>query len=303
MPNNNGGQAVAVNGLTVAFGSFRAVDGISFSVPKGEIFGFLGANGAGKTTTIRALCGLITPSGGELLVAGIDVAKDPMAVKRRIGYMSQKFTLYPDLSVRENLAFAAALRKIPRQAFEKRSRELLEFVGFSYPEDTLAGKLPGGMKQQVALAASILHDPEIIFLDEPTAGVAPQERSLFWKLIRAMSAEGKTVFVTTHYMDEAEQCARIALMQSGRIAALDSPASLKKANYPDGLYEIALSGPDLLASLKACGKVSPYGLKWHAEILDGPAWDAFRARAGGGAQIRRIAPSLEDVFLKVIGEN
>ncbi|MDD4005335.1 MAG: ABC transporter ATP-binding protein, partial [Elusimicrobiaceae bacterium] len=221
--------AVRVDGLVIAFGAFRAVDGISFEVPRGEIFGFLGANGAGKTTTIRALCGLLAPQSGSMSVAGIDVAASPAEVKKRTGYMSQKFTLYPDLTVRENLEFAAALRKIPAAVFEKRCAELLEFVRFNRGLNELAGRLPGGIKQQVALAAAVLHDPEIIFLDEPTAGVAPGERRGFWKLIRALAAAGRTVFVTTHYMDEAEECGGIALMHAGRIAALDSPAALKRA--------------------------------------------------------------------------
>lgn len=295
--------AVKVENLVIAFGAFRAVDDISFTVPKGEIFGFLGANGAGKTTTIRALCGLLAPHGGTVTVAGSDVRVNPAEVKRRTGYMSQKFTLYPDLTVRENLEFAAALRKIPRGVFEKRALELLAFVGFRHNPADLAGKLPGGIKQQVALAAAVLHDPEIIFLDEPTAGVSPGERRVFWKLIREMAARGKTVFVTTHYMDEAEECARIALMHAGRIVALDSPAALKNNTYPEGLYEVVLRrdcGPDTLALLERAGFASPYGMKWHVEVRDAEAWKKFM-ESGAGVSIKQVAPSLEDVFLKVIG--
>lgn len=296
-------NAVTVENLVISFGEFRAVDGISFAVPKGEIFGFLGANGAGKTTTIRALCGLLAPQGGAVTVAGSDVRVNPTEVKRRTGYMSQKFTLYPDLTVRENLEFAAALRKIPRDVFEKRASELLSFVGFNHQPGELAGKLPGGIKQQVALAASVLHDPEIIFLDEPTAGVSPGERRVFWKLIREMAARGKTVFVTTHYMDEAEECARIALMHAGRIVALDSPAALKKISYPEGLYEVVLCkdcGPEPLALLTRAGFASPYGMKWHVEVRDEKIWKRF-TDSGAAVSVKQVDPSLEDVFLKIIG--
>ncbi|MCX5783300.1 MAG: ABC transporter ATP-binding protein [Elusimicrobia bacterium] len=220
--------SVEVSNLTVSFGNFKAVDDISFSVYAGEIFGFLGANGAGKTTTIRALCGLATASCGRIKVGGADPGQDVNAVKSRIGYMSQKFTLYQDLTVMENLSFAADLRKIPPEIFNQRVAELSRFIGFNFPPNTLVRKLSGGTKQQVALIACMLHGPEIIFLDEPTAGVSPYSRHIFWELIKKLAQSGKTIFVTTHYMDEAEQCSRIALMQDGKIIALDSPQNLKK---------------------------------------------------------------------------
>ena len=196
--------AVETENLTVRFGVFTAVDRVTLAVERGEIFGFLGANGAGKTTTIRVLTGLLPPTDGVARVAGLSFADGPDAIKKRVGYMSQKFTLYNDLNVGENLEFAAGLRKIPRRIFRERARRLLEFVRFDHPLSTLVRDLPGGLKQEVSLAAALLHEPDVVFLDEPTAGVSPAARARFWTLIRRLAAEGRTVFVTTHYMDEAE---------------------------------------------------------------------------------------------------
>ncbi len=215
--------AVEVKGLSVRFGDFYAVNGISFTVRRGETFGFLGANGAGKTTTIRVLCGLLRPSEGLVSVGGISFDHNEQAVKAKVGYMSQKFTLYNDMTVEENLNFTASLRKMEKATYEQRRKELFDFISFDKPLNTLVRDLSGGTKQQVSLAAALLHDTEIIFLDEPTAGVTPASRSRFWQLIRQLAKRNKTVFVTTHYMDEAEQCDRIALMREGRIIALDSP--------------------------------------------------------------------------------
>lgn len=226
-------NVVEARELSVRFGDYYAVNNISFSVSKGEIFGFLGANGAGKTTTIRVLCGLLLPSHGSVSVCGIDVLSDAFAVKQKVGYMSQKFTLYDDMTVRENLAFTAALRKLDDKKFLERKEKLLNFIRFKESEDALVRDIPGGVKQQVSLVASVLHDPELVFLDEPTAGVSPAYRQRFWALIRDIAREGKTVFVTTHYMDEAEQCERIALMRSGELIALDSPQELKHKTFPD----------------------------------------------------------------------
>lgn len=225
-------SSVEVKGLSVKYGDFYAVRNISFSVEPGEIFGFLGANGAGKTTTIRVLCGLIIPSEGEAFVDGISVSEDPYAVKQNTGYMSQRFTLYDDLTVAENLAFTASLRKMDDQIFREQRDRLLQFIHFQYSRDEMVRDLPGGVKQQVSLVASMLHDPKVIFLDEPTAGVSPAYRKRFWSLIRDLAGMGKTVFVTTHYMDEAEQCVRIALMRDGELIALGSPDQLKKKAFP-----------------------------------------------------------------------
>ncbi|WII70934.1 ABC transporter ATP-binding protein [Bdellovibrio sp. 22V] len=226
-------KVVDVQELSVKFGDYYAVNNITFSVEQGSIFGFLGANGAGKTTTIRVLCGLLVPTHGKTWVCGLDVQKDSFEVKRRVGYMSQKFTLYDDMSVRENLGFASSLRKLDERKFKEQKNKLLEFIRFRGNENSLVRDLPGGVKQQVSLVAAVLHDPELIFLDEPTAGVSPAYRQRFWALIKELAGEGKTVFVTTHYMDEAEMCEQIALMRSGELIALDSPRGLKQASFPD----------------------------------------------------------------------
>jgi len=221
-------HAVEVKALTVRFGDFVAVNNISFAVENGEIFGFLGANGAGKTTTIRVLCGLLVPTSGEAWVNGIPVVTaEEKNVKQRVGYMSQKFTLYDDLSIEENFDFAAALRSLKRDAYLARRKELLDFISFDRDLGSLVRDLPGGTKQQISLTVALLHDPAIIFLDEPTAGVSPASRAKFWDLIRKLAAAGKTIFVTSHYMDEVEQCGRIALMRDGTIIALGSPSELK----------------------------------------------------------------------------
>ena len=296
--------AVEVKGLSVAFGDFKAVDDVSFKVRKGEIFGFLGANGAGKTTTIRVLCGLLKPTHGEIRVGGVAYGGDNTGLKAKSGYMSQKFTLYTDLSVGENLEFTAALRGLGRQQLAARKKELFRLVGFDRPESTLVADLPGGLKQQVSLAAALLHEPEIVFLDEPTAGVSPEARARFWRIIGELSRGGQTVFVTTHYMDEAEQCASIALLRDGALVALDSPERLKDAAFPHGLVEIedvegkawaaALAGRPGLLSLK------PHGRRWHLHAASPAAWARLKPRLPKGAKARVIRPSLEDVFLKIV---
>lgn len=298
--------SVDVSNLTVKFGDFIAVNNISFSVKQGEIFGFLGANGAGKTTTIRVLCGLLNPTSGRVQLSDIGPEEGIEAMKSKVGYMSQKFTLYNDLTIEENFAFTAALRKIPKAALKKRTKELLDFIEFSKPVNTLVRNLPGGIKQQVSLAASILHDPEIIFLDEPTAGVTPVARARFWALIRDLSKSGKTVFVTTHYMDEAEQCGRIALMRTGEIIALDTPANLKKNTFPDPLFELdpKIKLPeDLLTSLhanEAISSIESYGMKYHLIVQSPQKWDNLRNEISKYFNIRQIPPSLEDVFIRLV---
>lgn len=285
----NSSCAVKVENLSVQFGDFFAVNNISFEVKKGEIFGFLGANGAGKTTTIRILCGLLTPTSGEVTVPG----------KSKVGYMSQKFTLYNDLTVAENLDFIAALRKLDKQTYLKRRKELFEFISFDKPINTMVQDLPGGLKQQVSLAAALLHDPEIIFLDEPTAGVSPTSRERFWSLIKKLAGQGKTIFVTTHYMDEAEQCERIALMRDGKIIALDSPEGLKSSTFKGPMFEFdpktKLTFEEILAlqNEPAFSFFEPYGLRFHASLDD---ITPFKSRFN----IRPIKPSLEDVFIRSV---
>jgi len=301
-----GPWAVEAEGLTVRFGDFLAVDDVSFRVSPGEIFGFLGANGAGKTTTIRVLCGLLVPTSGRARVAGLEVAEGLAAVKRKVGYMSQRFTLWDDMTVAENLSFAAALRRMPDATLARRTKELFETIGFDRSTDTLVRNLPGGFKQELSLAAAMLHDPEVVFLDEPTAGVAPAARARFWGLIRRIAATGKTVFVTTHYMDEAEQCGRIALMRTGRLIALDSPEGLKAHAFPESLYELhaldgapagwverAKSDPSVIDS-------APYGLRWHFGVRDDVGFQRLIKDLGSSVEARRIKPSLEDVFVRLV---
>ena len=233
----NGKIIVSARGLTRTFGSFTAVDHIDFDVAQGEIFGFLGANGAGKTTTIRILCGLLKPSGGECTVDGVDMRRRPEDVKRRIGYMSQKFSLYGDLTVGENLRFFGGVYGMNSERIAARTEELFARLGLEEVQAKMPSDLPLGWKQRVALASAVLHEPRIVFLDEPTSGVDPVNRRSFWKLIHSLAAAGTTVFVTTHYMDEAEYCDRISIMQAGRIIELDSPSALKRKRGVDTVEE------------------------------------------------------------------
>jgi len=235
--------AIATNKLTKKFGDFVATNEITFEVEKGEIFGFLGANGAGKTTAMRMLCGLSTPSYGEATVAGFDVYKETEKIKQNIGYMSQKFSLYEDLTVYENIQFFGGIYGISRKQIKERAKVMLERLGLEEHKKRLVGSLPLGWKQKLAFSVAIFHKPQIVFLDEPTGGVDPVTRRQFWDLIYEASDDGITVFVTTHYMDEAEYCNRISMMVDGYIKALDSPTALKKSfkaeSMDDVFYELA----------------------------------------------------------------
>jgi len=222
------GPAIEVRGLTRRFGTFTAVDEISFDVAAGEVFGFLGANGAGKTTAIRMLIGLLAPSGGSASVAGFDVATQAEQVKRNIGYMSQRFSLYEDLTVRENITLYGGIYGLSDAAIAERMASLVERLDLGRDLDTRVKSIPLGWKQKLAFSVAVLHDPKVVFLDEPTGGVDPITRRQFWELIYATAAQGTTVFVTTHYMDEAEYCDRVSIMVDGRIAALGTPAELKE---------------------------------------------------------------------------
>jgi len=302
----NAEWAVEAKDLTMRFGKFTAVDKVTFSVGKGEIFGFLGANGAGKTTTIRMLCGLLEPTSGTARISGKEWHDGVDEIKRRVGYMSQRFTLYDDMTVEENLDFTSALRKLVPEEAVKRIGELAAMAGLTYPMNTLVRDLPPGVKQQISLVSAMLHDPEIVFLDEPTAGVTPVSRQRFWSLIRGLAGAGKTVFVTTHYMDEAEQCQRIALMRAGKIIALDSPGGLKETAFPMPLLEITL-GHDAPADWRAqiskggkVGELSPHGMRYHLAVKDPGAWDEVSRRLPAGLAVRRIPPSLEDVFMRLV---
>jgi len=225
---NGSDNVIEVEELSRRFGEFRAVDRISFSVRRGEVFGFLGANGAGKSTTIRMLCGLLAPSHGRGRVLDFDILTESEKVKQHVGYMSQKFSLYPDLTVEENLDFFGGIYRVPEARLAERKRWAIEIAGLTDKVSSLTAELAGGYKQRLALGAALLHEPTLLFLDEPTAGVAPLARRAFWELIHTLSVGGTTVFVTSHYMDEVEQCDRIALMSRGQIVALDTPDELKR---------------------------------------------------------------------------
>ena len=229
---------ISVRGLTKRFGGFTAVDGITFEVARGEIFGFLGANGAGKTTAMRMLCGLSYPTSGSGTVAGFDVMRDGERIKRRIGYMSQRFSLYDDLTVMENIRLYGGIYGLGRMQIPRRTVEILRRLDFRSEIDTLVGSLPLGWKQKLAFSVATLHRPEVVFLDEPTGGVDPVTRRHFWELIYEAAAGGTTVFVTTHYMDEAEYCSRVSIMVDGRISALGRPADLKKQFAADSMDEV-----------------------------------------------------------------
>jgi len=226
--NQSNNKAVIVKDLVKKFGSFVANDHLSFEVDKGEIFGFLGANGAGKTTAIKILCGLSHPSSGEVNVAGFDIYKQRDLIKRNIGYMSQKFSLYDDLSIEENIRFYGGIYGLSRKKIKEKTEEYIEKLGLEMYLESKVKELPLGFKQKLAFSVAIVHDPSIVFLDEPTGGVDPITRRQFWELIYKEAAEGKTIFVTTHYMDEAEYCDRVSIMVDGRIEALDKPKKLKE---------------------------------------------------------------------------
>ena len=295
---------ISVKNLVVSFGTFKAVDGVSFDVRRGEIFGFLGANGAGKTTTIRTICGILNPSSGSVAVDGKDVSNSTAVLKPYIGYMSQKFTLYPDLTVHENMRFAGSLYGMSPTQIDERSRKLMDFIGLPQNLPDPVSHLSGGVKQMAALASSLLHDPELVFLDEPTAGTSPQTRAAFWALIRRLSEMGKTVFVTTHYMDEAEYCGRIALMERGRLVALGTPLELKEQFFPVKPLEISFSAPvqnEVRELLKKAGIASAvFGNNLRVRAPDRAALERACAPFAGKFAVREVPPTLEDVFLQAV---
>ncbi len=299
-----------VENLSVYFGDFAAVKNISFNVRAGEIFGLLGANGAGKTTTIRVLCGLLTPSEGLVQIGQTRFGKnDDKAeeIKSRIGYMSQKFTLYDDLTIDENWEFTASLRSMSREAFKERRDHLSQWLALGQKRKSLVGSLPSGLKQQVALAAALFHNPDLIFLDEPTAGVSPYARFQFWNLIKKLASEGKAIIVTTHYMDEAENCERLALMRAGEIIALDAPATLKKKTFPQDLWRLKEEdlSPKLHDHLKILKKEKRLnywacGLTYHIVPQELSLWERLPQEYEEFRLAELVSPSLEDVFLELV---
>jgi ABC-2 type transport system ATP-binding protein len=303
--------AVELRDLTKRFGDFVAVDGITLDVEQGEIFGFLGANGAGKSTTIRMMCGLLRPSGGSARVLGIDVAKDPEGVKRSIGYMSQRFSLYEDLTALQNIRFFGGVYGLRGAEALERERWAIEMTGPRGQEDRLTRELPGGWRQKLALACAILHRPRIVFLDEPTSGVDPLSRRLFWALIDEMAASGVTVFVTTHYLDEAEYCHRLALIHAGKLAALGGVAQLKEVFAGHAVLEVACPHPadalDTLDGQPWAREVSIFGTRLHVVVEDvergkRQVQDALAAAGNAPTHVERIVPSLEDVFIHHVEE-
>ena len=301
-------DSIVARSLTRLFGDFVAVEDVSFTVPPGQIFGFLGPNGAGKTTTIRMLTGLLAPSGGEGEVAGIDVAKRPREVKQRIGYMSQLFSLYADLTVEENIEFFAGLYEVTGSRYAARRDWVLETAGLTDLRGRMTGTLPLGQKQRLALGCALVHEPAIVFLDEPTSGVDPISRRAFWDLIYGFSARGTTVLVSTHYMEEAEYCHRLALMNRGRLVALDTTATLREGM---GVPILAVTTSDaplavrVLRELSGVGDVTMFGRTVHVVVEDeSRGREAIPARLAAAGlsceRMERIAPSLEDVFAAYI---
>jgi ABC-2 type transport system ATP-binding protein len=302
-------DAIDVKHLSRRFGSFVAVDDVSFSVRTGEIFGFLGSNGAGKSTTIRMLSGLLRPSSGTAIVGGIDVANDPEAVKRRIGYMSQRFSLYELLTVDQNIRFFGGIYGLTPARLQARRDFVIDMAGLRGREDTLARDLAGGWRQRLALGCAILHQPAILFLDEPTGGVDPLSRRRFWRLIDDLAASGVTILVTTHYLDEAERCHRVTLIHAGRLAAIGTPSEVKQIFAERPIIEVrtpratdAMQALDAMADIE---KTSLFGTAVHA-VLRSPQLTgdliAERLRVSGipVESTERVAPSLEDVFLDVV---
>jgi ABC-2 type transport system ATP-binding protein len=302
-------SAIVVDRLTKKFGAFVAVDALTFDVARGEVFGFLGANGAGKSTTIRMLCGLLKPTSGRARVGGADVTADPEGVKRRIGYMSQRFSLYELLTVDENIRFYGALYGLSGERFAARHGFALEMAGLKGRERDLARDLSGGWRQRLALGCALLHEPPIVFLDEPTGGVDPISRRAFWRLIDDLSQGGTTVLVTTHYLDEAERCDRVAIVHAGRLAALGTTSELKTTFHDRPIVEVRASEPvramTVLDGLPLVEKTSLFGTAVHA-VLRGASTsvDAVRIALGAAGVVVTssgpVVPSLEDVFLDVV---
>ena len=302
-------STIVVSHLTRRFGSFVAVNDLSFTVEPGEIFGFLGANGAGKSTTIHMLCGLLAPTSGTATVGGVDVGRDPESVKRRIGYMSQKFSLYEALTVDQNIRFFGGVYGLRGPRLAERRRFVLEMAGLEGRESMVTRTLPGGWRQRLALGCAILHEPQIVFLDEPTGGVDPLSRRRFWDLIGDLAKRGVTVLVTTHYLDEAEHCDRIAIIHAGRLAALGTSSELKQVFEQRPILEVqadrSVAAMEALDRVPDVEKTSLFGTAVHAvlrstSVPTSRLTDALRTAGVEVRSITPVRPSLEDVFLDVV---
>jgi ABC-2 type transport system ATP-binding protein len=299
--------AVQAHDLTKVYSDVVAVDKLSLEIREGEVFAFLGPNGSGKTTTIRMLCGIVTPTAGQGRVLGFDISTQSESIKARIGYMSQRFALYEDLTVRENLEFYASVYQVPRARRSARLAELIAMAGLSGRERQLAGHLSGGWKQRLALGCAIVHEPPLLFLDEPTAGVDPVSRRSFWTLIYGLARSGVTIFLTTHYIDEAEHADRVALMLSGQMVALAPPRQLRESGLAGILLEVeaepAVEALQLLPEVHGVREVTLYGSVLHVlvdSLTPEELADAARLRGLAVGGVREIKPSLEDVFVSRI---
>ena len=303
--NPNQAPIISVQGLTKRFGSFTAVDGVTFDVYPGDIVGYLGPNGSGKTTTIRILCGLLHPTAGAASVLGVDIVRSPEEVKGRIGYMSQKFALYDDLTVRENLEFYAGVYDVPEAKEKQRLAEIYAMAGLEKRTNSLTSTLSGGWRQRLALGCALVHNPPLLFLDEPTSGVDPVARREFWDLIYQLAETGTTVFVTTHYMDEAEHCSRVGFMHNGRLLAFDSPHDLKKHHLRGEAWALdvtpLLEAVEYLSQVPGIAQASLRGDQAQVIVAAGQ-WthDTLSARLSeqglSVAGIQTVEPTLEDVF-------
>ncbi|MGI6459838.1 MAG: ATP-binding cassette domain-containing protein [Candidatus Hydrogenedentales bacterium] len=307
--NADAGPAVVVRGLGRRFGAFRAVNNVTFDVPQGQIFGFLGPNGAGKSTTIRMLCGILAPTEGEGRVAGCDLRTQAEEIKARIGYMSQKFSLYEDLTVEENIDFYSGIYRIPAKKKQERKTWALEMAGLSAYRGMRTGLLSGGWKQRLSLGCALLHEPPVLFLDEPTSGVDPISRREFWDLIYELSGRGVTVFVTTHYMDEAEYCDRIGMIYRGELVAMGTPEALKRETMADDVLEVLCERPseamEFLERMEVVQEAALFGNGLHVTATRASNGGAAvrRALVGAGFSVRRvevITPSMEDVFVSLV---
>ena len=311
MPDNRetSEYAVTVENLEKRFGDFQAVNKVSFQVKRGEIFGFLGPNGAGKSTTIRMLCGILAPTAGKANVIGFDVFREAEQIKSHIGYMSQKFSLYEDLTVEENIDFYSGIYRIPKEDKKTRKDWVIKMSGLEEHRSSLTAILPGGWRQRLALGCALLHKPPVIFLDEPTSGVDPISRRNFWDLIYQLAAEAVTVFVTTHYMDEAEYCDRLAMIYRGELVAIGTPDELKIRYMNADILNLECPDPfkmlQVVTGISVIKEAALFGRGLHLTVADSQAAmpvivTALQAQKADYTRLEKIRPSLEDVFVAII---